>query len=257
MGQILAWKCETTGELFEDQDLYKKHIRKIAAQRREQAKRDRIAAELKNFWINARNTITSINDLPQFFIDHQDRLWEDAIAAEHYRFAEIGKLVRGGKKMPMPKLLRFTTFRLSWSKSVSNSHSCPQGGITNWGGRVKDGPRGYPGWTGRVDWEIEWPNEFDGWYPGADLFKGYNSCVHTGSGGGGNNKNNISSFGYSVELFAADWPGLYREQAKREYFERENRKKANAWKELGGNPSHVPLITEIPEDWVPPDVWAL
>lgn len=37
-----------------------------------------------------------------------------------------------------------------YDDSVSNSHGCPLGGETNWGGRKKGVPRNHPGWIGNI-----------------------------------------------------------------------------------------------------------
>ena len=37
MAQIIAWKCDITGDIFEDQTLYKKHVRKVSAELRKKA----------------------------------------------------------------------------------------------------------------------------------------------------------------------------------------------------------------------------
>lgn len=41
-------------------------------------------------------------------------------------------------------------FRAQYSDTVSNSHSAPLNGETNWGGKKKDVPRSYPGFHGRI-----------------------------------------------------------------------------------------------------------
>lgn len=62
---------------------------------------------------------------------------------------------------------------------ISNSHSAPIHGVTNWGNRHKDRPRNYPGWSGRV-WvffskvpDTHFSSEFS------------NSLIYSGTGGGG------------------------------------------------------------------------
>lgn len=111
---------------------------------------------------------------------------------------------------------------------VSNSHSCPVGGVQCWSSReAEDGrPRGYPGWTGRIDWLVEWPRELDGIYLGSDLFsrgtfQSGRQRAHTGTGGGGcghfNKEFNTwcQSPGYSFSIYASDWPGMARYYEKR------------------------------------------
>lgn len=76
-------------------------------------------------------------------------------------------------------------WEIYWNDNVSNSHSCPSDGVTNWGGDKKfdDGtpyPTGYPGWTGRV-W-VRYDN-FDHKKWGSDPFD--RTLLHTGGGGAG------------------------------------------------------------------------
>lgn len=74
---------------------------------------------------------------------------------------------------------------LAWSVSyrdrVSNTHSCPATGETNWGCKP-DKPNGYPGYSGRVwvRYGYQDPNKFS-W--GSDPFN--RSQFFTGTGGGG------------------------------------------------------------------------
>jgi hypothetical protein len=63
---------------------------------------------------------------------------------------------------------------------VSNSHSCPESGKTNWAGRMEDVPTGYPGWRGRVWLRIK-ENKQTSF--ASDLFS--RTLTYTGTGGGG------------------------------------------------------------------------
>jgi len=128
---------------------------------------------------------------------------------------------------------------LSWSithsDSVSNSHSAPEGYLTNFGGYgTKDGvPRGYPGWTGRV-W-VRYENDSTTF--GSDPFS--QTLTHTGTGSWGsydgpwrevahqwyerfgkyNHKNAIypepQIYSWDFKIFDADWPKIedYTHQA--------------------------------------------
>jgi hypothetical protein len=68
---------------------------------------------------------------------------------------------------------------ISYSRTVSNTHHCPLDGKTNWGGRDRNLPRNYPGWTGRL------------WIRYATRTRSFESdplsltLTHTGSGGFG------------------------------------------------------------------------
>jgi hypothetical protein len=107
---------------------------------------------------------------------------------------------------------------------VSNSHSAPLDGVSNWGG--KDGlPTVYPGWTGRV-W-IRYDNT--GLSPGSEPFNAALSYPGTGGVGGYNGPweavsvarwkrhgysktkktyPKINCYSWNYKIFLSDWPGL-------------------------------------------------
>lgn len=111
---------------------------------------------------------------------------------------------------------------------VSNTHECPVGGETNWGGRDEDKPQSYPGWRGRV-W-IRYANERKGGFGfGSDPFR--ITLTYPGTGGWGDYDGpfkKISTarfrryghrhdpecypepqiYSWDYRFFAADWPGL-------------------------------------------------
>ena len=233
MSQILVWKSDADGKLFEDKTKYTAHLRKLARHRNAQRKLQISQAEKDAVWAELYEREQSIDDWMQMVIDNQHLFWAEAAAGDPYDWQNVGKKLGRGKNagnLPMPRVLQIT-HKLQWSDSVSNSHSCPVGGVTNWGGRekLKDGspaPRGYPGWTGSIEWLVEWPKEFDGIYLGSDLFSRgtFNSGrqrAHTGTGGGGGGHFN-KEFNtwcqrprYSFSIFASDWPGMARYYEKR------------------------------------------
>jgi hypothetical protein len=93
--------------------------------------------------------------------------------------------------------MKITYLDLNWTSSASNTHHCPRGGVTNWGMREDGKPKGYPGFTGRIEYQMSHDLGF-----GSDAVR--NLGIHTGTGGGtGDNR-----FGYGVTFFDADWPGL-------------------------------------------------
>lgn len=211
MAQIVAWKCETTGKVFEHEADYLKLQRKIARDKAERDREARLQLKTATWFEEFRNQLMSIDRLPNEIIKNQEYFWAMARRSVYGVRADgwngVGKNKRKGVLMPMPILTRFTTWNLRWSNEVSNSHNCPKNGVTNWCNSDKDKPTSYPGWCGRINWEVEWPKEWDGFYLGSDLFKG-DSRINTGTGGGGGWKDGRQTFGYDVQIFAADWPGL-------------------------------------------------
>lgn len=236
MSQILVWKSDEDGKIFEDKKKYQLHLRKLARVRRER-RRIEINESLKDqVWAELYEREQTIEDWACMVINHQDLFWAEAAAGDKHDWSIVGKTY---KKVvcPIPRLLEFTRFDMRWSDSVSNSHSCPHNGVTNFSQSYnrqqgKNLPEGYPGWTGRADWIVAWPKEWDGYYLGSDLFS-YSTFrtgrqrAHTGTGGGGglsySQKHGcyIQSCGYDLKIFAADWPGLAR------YYE-----KQRVWKVL-------------------------
>lgn len=99
-------------------------------------------------------------------------------------------------------------------------------GVTNWHCK-NDLPRGYPGWSGHIEYIVSWPKEYDDVYLGTqqfalarDLFRsmGYQNRgrAYTGTGSGGSMLYNqrhrclVQTFQYDFRMFAADWPGMAR-----------------------------------------------
>ena len=232
MSQILVWKCDDDGKIFEDKAKYQKHLRKLARVRREK-RRIQFEETLKDqIWNSLYECEQSLEQWRDMVITNQDLFWAEAAKNNRYDWERVG---RTHKKvaMPVPRLLEFTTFDLRWNDRVSNTHSAPHNGEQNfmWN---DDKDKGYPGWQGRVDWIVAWPKEWDGWYLGSDLFSGGSFTTGrqrawTGTGGGGGMKFSekhqcyVQSFGYDFRIYAADWPGMAR------YYE-----KRRVWKELGG-----------------------
>jgi hypothetical protein len=230
MSIITAYKSDADGKIFEDKAKYTAHLRKLARHRNAQRKLQIAESAKDAAWAELYEREQSIDDWMQMVIDNQHLFWAEAAAGDPYDWECVGKKSGRGKNaivVPTPKVLKIT-HSLAWSDMVSNSHSCPIGGVTCWSSyEAKDGrPRGYPGWHGRVDWLVEWPKELEGIYLGSDLFsKGsFNSGrqrAHTGSGGGGGMhfSKEFDTWcqrpGYSFSIFASDWPGLARYYEKR------------------------------------------
>jgi hypothetical protein len=72
-----------------------------------------------------RINLASISDLPNMFIE------------KYKEFHDI-------------EICKNLKINVSYNESISNSHGCPVGGVENWGGRIKNAPRSYPGWRGTI-----------------------------------------------------------------------------------------------------------
>jgi hypothetical protein len=242
MSQVLVWKSDVDGKLFEDKARYQSHLRTLARHRNAQRKLQIAESAKDAAWAEMYEREQSIDDWCQMVIDNQHLFWAEAALGDPYDWQNVGKKIRRGKNattMPAPRLLKIT-HSLRWNDCVSNSHACPVGGVTCWSSHeAKDGrPRGYPGWHGRIDWLVAWPRDFDGFYLGSDLFsrgsfQSGRQRAHTGSGGGGSGHFNkefdtwCQRPGYDFSIFASDWPGLTRYHEKQIVWNRLTQKEKN------------------------------
>ena len=249
MPKVLVWKSTQDGKLFEDKTKYTNHLRKLAGQRRSLRKVEQMEAERESFLVQM-GQVESISALNKFIKDNWKWFWANGAKNDFYRFDQR-------TSAPFHEYVDVSIIDVRWNENLSNSHNCPRTGETNWGGyQSKDGvPRGYPGWSGRINIRVNPPmtshkkNPYmlDGW--GSAYFDRTIICTGTGGGGSGND---CKSYSYDVNLWAADFPVMYEEYRRGQYVDRENARRQREWKYLGGK-SAVPLITEIPDDWVVPD----
>lgn len=194
MPQIIAWQCPHTKEIFTEKKKYLNHQKRYAAEQRRQKK---YKAEKKEFfdWIDDEKTrILSIDEIVPWILKNEEKLTLGAI-----KYSSLDRHVYKGNTATNIKI------DVTWKQSVPNTHSCPRGGVTNWGGMTKmpDGssaPRGYPGWIGTVKGrylgkKMNWTRPM---YIILNLIG-----IHTAGGSG-----HSSGWHYGVEMFADDWPGL-------------------------------------------------
>lgn len=199
MSKVLVWKSDADGRLFEDKTKYQKHLRKLAAKRREQKKVAQANNDHETFLIRMGQEVTSDESLNQFIKDNWawffyngvSRQWVGKKAYKFHEYVDVNVHVYG------------------WSDNVSNSHSCPRGGVQNWGARDATKPTGYPGWTGRITIKVKpamtkYKGQSymeDGF--GSDYFQ--NTIINTGTGGGGSGED-CKEYAYDLKLFASDFP---------------------------------------------------
>ena len=186
-----AYVCPWTRELYSTKRAYVKHLKELRVTRmhsRARANRwQRLGEDLWN-QTSFEKIIKWVELHPEWFLDNAKR-------NGFYGSAKQFDSVRDSFS------IKITYLDLYWDDNVSNTHDCPHNGVTNWSGTDKNAPRGYPGWRGRIEYEIS--HELPGF--GSDLMEG--TRIYTGTGGGGG-----ENYGYSVSFFADDWPGLVKGQ---------------------------------------------
>jgi hypothetical protein len=250
MSQVLVWKSDADGKLFEDKTKYTAHLRKLGRSRQEARKIEQAELDRRSV-LDRMGQVSSIDELNQFIKDN----WEFF----YYTGARHNDWKRGRSSVAR-NFHEYIDVRLSnlTIGNISNSHSCPVGGVTNWSpswNEDKTVPTNYPGWRGRIDIRVRTPLKKykgevysdDGY--GSDYFNG--TGIDTGSGGGGGTKDGVVSYSYDVRIWAAHFPVIWEKEIKQLWIAHENESRRRAWKAVGGKT--VPLITEVPEGWVIPD----
>ncbi len=154
MPKILVRKCPFTDKLFQTRSGYRRHLlslRKKKAEARARRKIARISRERIQKIRTDMNTklaqIRTAEQLEKFVVEN----FHDLTIA--YTNANIEK-VAIIRKM---KMEWFEFERINYSHETSNSHNCPRGGTTNWGGRKEGAPQNYPGFSGQMKWKVTGP----------------------------------------------------------------------------------------------------
>lgn len=93
-----------------------------------------------------------------------------------------------------PELLDVQILSFSYCLNLSNTHSSPKSGVTNWR-REKTLPMGYSGWRGRI--RFNFSEDLPGFL--SDYMSRFN--IHLGTGGGSH-----KDLYYDFCLWADDWP---------------------------------------------------
>lgn len=192
MGQIIAWQCDNTKEVFLDKQVYISHLRKYAAIKRANKKREDTINKYYA-WLDAeRSKIMHADDIVPWLMINQQYIMDSAnILPGMFHFND--KFIKGDE---------FTNLTLNLSNFAqqSNSHVSPRNKPTNWCGMNPDLPKHYPGWACKFG-GILLRKSHKGDYPGHALFKAVG--IYLESGGGGN-----EDFSFSGKMFAEEWPGL-------------------------------------------------
>lgn len=202
--KVEVYKCRFTGEIFEKKEKikYVKHLKELRTEMKESRMHKRLCIEFHTWFEKEKESITHIKMIPEWFLKNQ-RMIMDACNANVAP-------VKGGSNSwadPFYSTDEFTKIEITdvrWSDTVSNSHSCPHNGVTNWGGQRPDAPRGYPGWRININGTLKRAKKHMSRYPYGLALNMVG--IKTGTGGGGN-----TDFRYGAEIFIADWSGLQQQ----------------------------------------------
>lgn len=193
--RVQVRKCRFTGKIFEEKDLkkYAIHLRNLRAERAEKRKLDKVRATFTTWLNHEKKKILHPGDIPAWFLKNQRKIMDAANAGFGDRAFSSDKFFN------TDEFTKFSFETVRFSKSVSNTHVCPKGGVTNWKSK-DDLPKGYPGWTTHVNGSLKRKSHM-GSYPYSAALNAVG--LRTGTGGGGN-----KDWRYSISIFLADWPGL-------------------------------------------------
>jgi len=189
-----AFQCPWTDKMFSKKASYVSHLKELRETRMHARARSIIKEKIKtDLWNqpSLESIISWFSLHPEFIfgMDKLEQFYSDQARYEKYRETFS---------------MEITYLSLSWSNGCSNTHSRPHNGVTNWDGRktLADGtpaPRGYPGWTGNIEFKVNCPNSRM-----SDVLRKLR--IHTGTGG----SRGPNRYGYDVTIFDADFPELAR-----------------------------------------------
>jgi hypothetical protein len=194
--RVQVRKCRFTGKIFEEKDLkkYAVHLKKLREERAEKRKIDKVRATFTSWLNREKKKILHPEEIPAWFLKNQRKIMDAVNAGFGDRAFESDKFFN------TDEFTKFSFESVRYSKTVSNTHVCPKGGVLNW--HCKDDlPKGYPGWTTHVNGALKRNRNHMGSYPYSGALNAVG--LKTGSGGGGN-----ESWGFGISIFLADWPGL-------------------------------------------------
>lgn len=236
MSQVLVWKSDTDGKLFEDKKKYSNHLRKLAAKRNAERKIAQYETDLELFF-DTMGQVASFDELQQFIQDNWARFRTNCHKNGSWRKRSFAQ--------KDDQLLDIKLSGFIFKQDMSNSHNSPRAGVENFDTRCesnKGKPNGYPGWQGRITYSVTNSTGF-----GSDYFERTPIC--TGSGGGGD-----GSLSYELKLWASDFPVLWEKHCRETWVMRENHERMHVWRAIGGQGLCVPATeADIPADWVCPD----
>lgn len=189
----VAFLSPFDGKVFASKAKYIDHLKTVRAAIHREIQLKNKAKIMQALW----STAMSFQDIIDWVDNNQEFIYNQLLTS--FRHKNLKKVSYD----PANFKICISYLNLTYNSHCSNTHAAPHNGRTNWGGKetFKDGspiPRGYPGWHGRIEFQIESNKvNFE-----SQFFKQLR--IHTGSGGSGNG----IKYGYEVTFFDADWPAL-------------------------------------------------
>jgi hypothetical protein len=198
--KVQVHKCRFTGKIFEEKDLkkYAAHLVKLRAEMKQKREQDRVTKEWAKWLKKERARINTIDEIVPWFLANQIKIMHAVNAATSFI---------SDRFYPASDIFTKIDLNVRYNPSASNSHRCPDKGVTNWL-LTRDNdptkPTSYVGWTGNISGFLKRDKKNNYSYPYGEALKIVG--LKTGSGGGGNEK-----WSYEVTIFLDDWPGLKHE----------------------------------------------
>ena len=225
MPQVTAWQCPKTGKLFLTKGRYLNHLKKKARMNLAEKNLGALRQQITDA-IDGIRLVSSGQELCDYIAKHQREFYLSSVL-KYYGKAAGDRLLRAMKAeedIQFPKIIKITIN--TRYKQVSNSHSCPVGGVQNFM-RESDKPTFYMGWDGRIVLKYSDPHiRYDGKKYDVRMTDMLDATVlNFGSGGGGS-----GAYSYDLRIFEADFPNMKHEKEK-----------LICWNYLGGHPQHAGL----------------
>lgn len=223
MSQILAWRSDTDGRLFEDKTKYINHLKKLAKERYIARK----ILKVENSWSDFNDRMGQMSTIPElkrFISDNWEQFFVNSLKNNTWR---------SDYTLTKHELVSIDFWNPRWNEHTSNSHKCPRNGVTNFM-QDADKPTSYPGLECRIQFEVKTEQytyrkkSYHRQGYGSDYFG--KSIVCLGAGGGGSS-NGIQKYQYDCVLWAEDFPVMY-----------ENHMKSKMWNHLGGQTIDLCLV---------------
>lgn len=198
MPKITVRKCPFTKKLFETRSGYRRHLLKLRKERNAERSIWITQRDARNEALEVLSKVTTISELKKAVIAQYTNMMVASWGTDTRRI-EIAKKIR---------MVDFDLTALHYEELTSNTHACPRNGTTNWDCKDENGPRGYPGFAGRINYALITPKDFDGWFADfSDTLKQFG--IHTGSGGAGNiGPKGSNMYSYDVKVFVDDFSSI-------------------------------------------------